>query len=382
MQKRSATAAGSAGTSSVFVAEVSETLELEKLGLITPYDEVFGSREKLDAFLSSLMPEFLGNSECSNGKFCGAPLVRSMPVAFYNLDQLRAIGVTGNTLPANWTELEQLLVKLQPRSAHPPFCLGGEWYDYLFNWTELEQLLVKLQPRSAHPPFCLGGEWYDYLFEAAVRQSGGALMDNRGRITLATPEAVEALKFWKRLMDQKLMQRLHSWKATINGFAGGFCSVTFYSSAGLEAVTSTAHFPWMADMLPKNKTFGGAVGGGNLYFSSGMNAEEKSASLKFARFLYRPEIQARISLSTGFFPVVASAFATPDMAKRYEKEEAFSRVRRQLQYAKPKLMSTNNLAVRNILKTAIDRSLDDGEAPEVSLSKAQREVDKLSNRSN
>lgn len=48
-----------------------------------------------------------------------------------------------------------------------------------------------------------------------------------------------------------------------------------------------------------------------------------------------------------------------------------------LRYAQPKLMSTDNLSVRNILKKAIDRVLDDGVAPDTALQNAQREVDQL-----
>lgn len=330
----------------VFVAEVSETLELEKLELIEPFEELLAQFGNLKTFLAPLTPEFLGNSYCRNGKFCAPPFVRSTPVALYNLDRLKPVGVTADNLPATWIEMEAMLSKLQ-RQTH-------------------------------QPPFCFGGDWYDYLFEATVRQSGGALMDAaRGEVRLETPEAVEALAFWKRLKDKNLLIRVNTWKATLNAFVAGFCPVTYYSSGGMQSVHEHARFAWMAEMLPRNRAYGVAVGGGNLYVAAGMNDDERKASLKLAAFLYRPSVQARISAATGFFPVVGAAFAEPALSERYTRDQSFLRVRRQLKFAKPKLMSTDNLQVRNILKKAIDRVLDGGVAPDVALRGAQQEVNRL-----
>src|SRR5262249_37034289 len=154
----------------VFVAEVSETLELEKLGLIAPIEDLLDRFDNSKGFIAQLQPEFLGNSYCSDKKFCGPPCVRSTPVALYNVDHLRQPGLPVAPLPTTWDGLEALLMRLS----------------------------AKLQ----RPPFCFGGDWYDYLFEATVREAGGSLFDERSnKVTLATPEALAALQFWKRLKD-------------------------------------------------------------------------------------------------------------------------------------------------------------------------------------
>jgi len=331
----------------VFVAEVSETLELEHFGLITAFAEALEREDGgVDAFTAPLVKEFLGNSFCADGRFCGPPFVRSTPVAFYNLDRLREVGVDSEHLPTTWGETEVLLRKLKARSNQPPFGLGGDWYDY--------------------------------LFEAAVLQAGGALSDQAShRVTLDTPESVAALRYWKRLMDEGLMTRATSWKATLNGFVNGIYPVVYYSSGGMATVREADKSAWMAAGLPRDKQFGVAVGGGNLYLSANMSGPEKAAALKLTRFLYSPAVQARISLATGFFPVVEAAFDDPALASRYCREEPFMRVRGQLRFAKSKVMSFDNLRVRDILKHAIDRSLDEGVDPAMALGDAQREVDRV-----
>jgi sn-glycerol 3-phosphate transport system substrate-binding protein len=332
----------------VFVAEVSETLELEELGLIEPFENVLNKLGGADAFVASITPEFLGNSYCKTRKLCGPPFIRSMPVAFYNLDRLKEVGLTEDQLPTTWDELETMLVKLQARYRQAPFCFGGDWYDY--------------------------------LFEATVLQSGGALMDfEQNKIVLNSAKAIEALSFWKRLKDKGLLIRMNNWKSTVNAFAAGYCMVAYYSSGGMETVRSRAKFSWAADMLPRNKQYGVAMGGGNLYFSAGMNVEEQRAALQLAKFLYKPLVQARISVATGFFPVVSAAIAEPEFKEHYFNDPSFSRVQRQLKYAKPKIMAANNLKMRAILKSAIDKSLNEGVAPEIALRQAQQEIRQLAN---
>lgn len=329
------------GKKTVFVAEVSETLELERLGLIEPFDNVLGRDSAAELSMSIFIPAFLGNSYCRTNQFCGPPFVRSMPIALYNLDKFREVYPGRSQLPATWSDLEAVLAKLKGKFGHPPFCFGGEWYDY--------------------------------LFEATVLQSGGSLMDGQYKVQLDTPEAIEALAFWKRLKDKKLLVRMNNWKSTINAFTSGHCMVTYYSSGGMETVRSKAAFAWAAEMLPRNKAYGVAMGGGNLYVGAGMNGTEQRAALKLAAFLYTPAVQARISTATGFFPVVHGSDG--ELKGRYL--DYAPRIFQQFKYAKAKLAVAHNLKMRAILKQAIDQALDQGMAPATALKQAQQQIAEL-----
>lgn len=331
----------------LFVAEVSETLELESKNLIQPFDTLLEEQginpKHLTASISS---PFLGSSYCASKKLCGIPFFRSMPVALYNLDQIKAAGISDKTVPQNWSELETLLERLKQHSQKAPFYLGAEWYDW--------------------------------LFEATVIQAGGELMDTKGyKVVLNTPMAERALVFWKRLKDKGLLDRSNVWKDTLTGFTAGRYPVIYYSSGGMEAVRSNNRFAWTADMMPKDKEYGGSFGGGNLYAAAILNAEEKSAIAKFTQFLYQPSVQAKISVGTGYFPVMDVAYLNPLLRDRYTRDSAFVRARAQLKYTKPKLMAVDNLRVREILKAAIDRCLDGGADPHAALQAAQQEIEAL-----
>ena len=331
----------------LFVAEVSETLELEQLGLIQPFEDVLAEQGiGLKEFLQPISVEFLGSSYCANKKFCGAPFFRSMLIAIYNLDQLKAAGISEKQLPKTWVEFESMLEKLRSYSNKAPFVLGGDWYDW--------------------------------IFEATVIQAGGSLMNAQtGKITLTTPAAVRALSFWKRLKDKQLLERLTVWKDTLSGFTSGRFPVIYYSTGGMETVRTNGRFTWSAEMLPRDVNFGGSIGGGNLFMSANMSKEEKIAAIKFTQFLYQTSIQARTSAATGYLPVVAAAFADPLLKDRYSLDESFVHVRQQLKYAKPKLMASDNLKVRELIKAAIDSCLKDGVSPQTALEFAQQKIDKL-----
>lgn len=331
----------------LFVAEVSQTLELEQLGAILPMEELLERNgQRMKDFLAPIPRQFLSSGYCVSKKLCGTPFFRSMPVALYNLDQIKAAGWDERNLPETWSELEALLEQLHAKSGRAPFFLGGDWYDW--------------------------------LFEATVIQAGGSLMDLRSnKVTLNTPAAVKALEFWKRLREKGLLDRAPEWKDTLTGFTSGRYPVVYYSSGGMETVRANNRFAWMADMMPRGTGHGAALGGGNLYAMADLGKEQQAAAVKFVQFLYRPDIQAQISAATGYFPAVEAAFDEPLLKERYTREEPFMRARGQIRFARPKLAALHNLTVRGIVRSAIDRSLEGGIDPQTALRTAQNEVDTL-----
>jgi len=331
----------------LFVSEVSTTQELEKAKAVISFERaiklhgngIFGEpKDFKDTFVSENM---LDNSYGKDGKLYGPPFIRSIPIAFYNLDLLKKIEYSEENLPKTWHEMILLLEKYKAKTGYTPFGFGAVWYDY--------------------------------LFEATVRQAGGSLMtDNYSRFTLDSPEAVEALEFWAYLQDNDLMRKTNNWKSTINSFAFGIYPVVYYSSGGLGTVSELAKFKWKAEVMPKNKVHGVSFGGGNLYISSHMSDDETRAALRFAHFLYSEKVQTEISEKTGFFPVTKAAFTSirnphlNTLKQQFRDNQVYG-----------KIMTEEYLKTRNILKEAIEKSLYKGISPRKALEWAQSEAEKL-----
>ena len=285
----------------------------------------------------------MGNSLGDDGKYYGLPLFRSTPEIYYNMKILKKAGISEKQLPKTWDQLTKTLIKIKKSTGKPPFGLAGTWYGW--------------------------------LFEAFVRQNGGALSnENNTQVLFDSPATIGALNYWKKLYNQGLMDRVHDWKATINGFVNfKKYALVYYSSGGMAFVNKRAKFPWMVDLMPKNKMYSTPVGGANVFLSSNMSKEETKAAWKLVKFLHEPSNQATISNQSGYFPVVPEAFDQPLLKKRYNQKQ-FENARKQLKYAKAKIMTRNYMEIRKILKKAIDETLDKDVPAKTSLKKAQKEA--------
>jgi sn-glycerol 3-phosphate transport system substrate-binding protein len=334
----------------VAVIEISELFTLKEAGAIIPFNEVLNKKEMSDV-IKFITPEFLVNSYNEDGEFYGLPLMRSTPIIYYNMTHLKKVGFTEDELPRNWNEL---IVALQ-----------------------------KLKNEYKKPPFVLANDWYDWLFEAFVKQNGGALTNkNHTQVQFDHQATIDTLVFWKYLYDEGLMTRVYgTWKANLNGFLAGQYSVIYYSSGGLGALAekedeASLKFEWMVDLMPKNKIYSTPFGGANLFLSAQMTQDETKAAIKLIKFLLKPENQAKISKSSGYFPVVKEAYHDPRLKKLYSRKQ-FKRAKKQLDFANTRMMTKHNDLIRIILKKAIDRTLEDNIPPAISLKEAQESAEEL-----
>lgn len=332
------------GKKFIFISEVSQTYEIEFLNLAKSFDGFYKLKNSdLNKINSDIFPQYLKNSYGKNGELFGLPILRSMPVVFYNLDNLKKSGYNQKNLPNNWSEFKTLLIKIKKNSNITPFYLAGDWYDF--------------------------------LFEALVIQSGGNILDLKSKeIKFDSPEAVKALTFWKELIDEKLLKRVENWKGAMNGFIAGKFPVIFYSSGGMGTAQQAEGLNWVADMLPKNKKYGCPYGGGNLYLGKTLELGDREYIMEFIKFLYQPEVAAEISDLSGYLPVIKSSFNLQKIKDKYTKIQAYKNVIRQVPFGQIKMMGVHNLEIRGILKGAIDRTLNEGMLPEKSLKQAQLEL--------
>ena len=225
----------------------------------------------------------------------------------------------------------------------------------------------------------LPGTWHEWLFESFVYQNGGRLaIPGNTRTSFDSPAVVEALTFWQKLMQHNLMERGRNWRGTMNNFVKlQKYPVIYYSSAGMRTVEQQATFTWTTTIMPKQKQYSAGVGASNLFLSSHLSSAQQAAGWRLITFLTRQDTQAKIAYHTGYFPVVQQAFSSSLLRKRYNSDPAFINSRKQLDFAKAKIMTRHYKDIRKILQHAIDRSLNQGIPPLQSLSEAQIQANRL-----
>ena len=332
-------------SSGVIIAELSELPTLVDSYTVIALDDFINREQEL---LPNILPTFLHNSYDKNKVLYGLPMFRSTPAIYYNLNILKQAGIDQNNLPQDWKALKEVLKKLKEVTKKPPFLLAPDWFDW--------------------------------IFESFVIQSGGSLSNaNNTDVQFDHPATIEALKYWKELKDEGLLKRNNrNWKSTINMFNYQAYPITYYSTAGMGFLKDNAKFTWTTDLMPKNRVYGTTVGASTVFISNYMTKGQQKASWKLLKYLLSDDVQIDMSLQSGYLAVTKSAYKNNKMVRRYSNPP-FKKIKEQLKFAKSKIMIKNYSKIREVLKQAINRSLDDGMDPEKSLKIAQNEARKLLN---
>ncbi len=329
----------------VFAAEIAEMYTLQEAEAIVPIGIYKTDTKNLEKYLNGFVPAFLKNSYNSDGKLMALPLFRSTPIIYYNLDMLEKAGIETSTLPRTWSELTKVLIRLR------------DFYG--------------------RPAVALPGIWREWVFESFVQQNGGQLSGSKSEISLNNSYNIDALETWAKWRRQDLVYLPDSWKDGISSYLRRLIPITYYSTAGMAAVRKHSTFRWTVDVMPGNPKPGAVVGGANLFLSSGMSEEQKLLSEELLMHLLSPENQAKISAASGYFPVVKASFDLPVLSNLYDKEPAYMKARKQLQYAHARMMTLNHKSIRVLFQQAIEETLSGQFSARQALTNAQEKATKL-----
>lgn len=331
----------------VFIVEISELPTLLAMNACEPLDRL-ASKE----YLSDFYPAFLENSYGQDGKLYNVPFQRSTPVFYWNKDHFREAGLDPNQPPRSWQETEDFARKLVKSDASGQVARWG---------------------------VTISGGWNDWLFEAFVIQNGSTLLDYRKqRVSLNSAEALEALEFWVKLTNTLKVAPPHStWASTPTDFVAGRTSMLYHTTGVLTFIRTSAQFEYGVAFMPAQKSYGAAVGGGNLHIARSIPEENKQAAWRFIQFLTTPEMAARWSRDSGYVATRKACYDVPEMKAHVAKYPEYGVARDQLQYARGKMMAPGFQKVREILKTALDESTGGKALPKKALDNAQQQAERL-----
>ncbi|GAB3280464.1 extracellular solute-binding protein [Parasphingorhabdus pacifica] len=276
---------------------------LQATGAFVPFDEElmrrFGGRER-----------FLDSSMTSTGMPGRTPT--ALPLyglsygLFYDKQRFHEAGIT--ELPGTWSEFLDVAERLtEPERDRWGLTIAGASYT-----------------ENSHFAFIFG------------RQEGAHFIDERGRATFTSPEAVTAVQRYTDLMSRYEVVRpddaeLGSATEAVHNFTRGRAAMLLAQNSSIATIEANGmpgeRWGVLPMPLPAQQPPGGVpvrshVAGTNLAVFE--DSEKREAALKLVEFLTSKEEQIVLNKKYGSLPVVEDAYTDPEF--RTGKKGVFGQV--------------------------------------------------------
>jgi sn-glycerol 3-phosphate transport system substrate-binding protein len=327
----------------VEVASVASFANSGALEDLTPY---INGKDGIDK--NDFIPGLLGNSTWNN-KFYALPFNRSTPILYINKDKLKAAGLDENG-PKNWDELESYAKKLSKKDT--------EW--------------------GFETPIDI---WF---YEALVAENGGKILSDDGKKALVdSPQAIEPIQYWKKMIDEGAMKmppgaKYDAWAVADNDFINGKVAMIFDSTGSLNDLMSKAKFNVGTAFLPQKESYGVPTGGANLVMLA--KSKKKDAAWKFMKWMTDQQQTIAFSQQTGYMPVRTSAVNSPEMQKFFSEKPQFKVAVDQLKYARPRPIAPGYKELQEVIMNEIQRAILGQATPEEAMKEAVNKANQLLNK--
>ncbi|MGE8941432.1 ABC transporter substrate-binding protein [Leptospira interrogans] len=239
----------------------------------------------------------------------GVPFNASNPIVYFNVDLVKKAGID----PANFPTTFDGVIALAAKINNPAEGINGIAYD-VHGWPD------------------------GWLFEAMITQAGGRLLnDDQTEIAFDTPEGLEAMKTFRRLVTDGGMQ-LIDWDQSRQQFGAGKIGIYFASPANLTQVTGLVgdKFELRTTKFPiANEAKGVIPTGGNAVVTFAKDPAKQKAAWEFIKFVTSPEAQKIVVEMTGYLPTNLRAPGPGYLGPFYDKNPNYKTPITQIERAGP-----------------------------------------------
>lgn len=232
-----------------------------------------------------------------NGRICAVPYGISTPVLYYNKAILEKAGISLAVPPKSWEELFQLAKLAQAKGN-----INNSADFWGFDVTDVS-----------------------WLFKTMLNQNGNSIIQVKGsKISpaFADAKAVEVAAFWKKLVDEKVMQIGQHANAEKKFLAG---NLAFYvaSSVRISRWGQDPNLKFGAIPMPYFQKPSVAMGGNVLVILS-KDVKIKEAAWKLVKFLASSENQTSFALKTGYLPIRKTGTMLPAAKEAVAKNPMYA----------------------------------------------------------
>ena len=270
----------------VQVAEVGTATMMAAKSAVVPVHELM--REEKEPFdPKAYIPAVAAYYADANSDMLSFPFNSSTPILYYNKDMFRAAGLSPDTPPATWPEVEAAATKLLAAKTACGFTTDWPSWINVENFSALH-----------NQPLATEANGFDGL---------------DAELTIDNPvmtRHLAALVDWQKSRVFSYGGRTTRAEAK---FLLGECAIFLGSSASRAEMLTHAKFEVGFGLLPYWPDVAGApsrpiLGGASLWVLRDRPGEEYAGVAKFFAYLSRPEVQAKWHQATGYLPITAAAY--------------------------------------------------------------------------
>lgn len=292
-----------------------------------------------------------------DGKLNAMPFNTSNPILYYNKDAFKAAGLDPENPPKTYEEFEKD-AKALSKKGKPGASIA------IYGWF-MEQFFANQNA--------------DYVNNGNGRESAAT------ESLVNTDAGVKTLEWWKKMVDEGAVSNLgRKTDDTDAAFAAGQIAMTLDSTASLRNIVESVggKFEVGTGFLPKPSSAdkgGVVVGGASLYIMNSKPEEEQKAAWEFIKYLASPEVQAKWSVSTGYFPITKAAYDQQVLKDNMVKYPQFQTAVDQL-HASTESTATSGAVMgvfpeaRQIVEGAIEAALNGQKQPKQALDEAAQQI--------
>ncbi|WP_348789468.1 extracellular solute-binding protein [Leifsonia sp. NPDC080035] len=258
----------------------------------------------------------------------------------------------------------------------------------LGTWDELVSAGERIKTATGHTlitaDVATGG-----LFQMLLQQQGQGLFDAKGDITVATPQAVAALRLEKELNDKGLLKNVKGWDARVTSAKNGDSAVTPEAVWWIATLTGEAaelsgkygviELPAFADGGARTSNNGGS---GLAVPAQSKNPQLAASFVAFA--LADSGNQVSMMEKDGLFPSYLPAlkdpfFSTPD--PYFGGQKVYTLFAEQTAKIPAITYTADNAKASDIVGAAVSASVLGGKDPEAALQDAAKQIATATGRS-
>ncbi|MEO0021825.1 MAG: ABC transporter substrate-binding protein [candidate division WOR-3 bacterium] len=316
------------------------TSQFYALNKLVPADSLIHTADGLTPEeLADFFPAFIENNTW-NDRLVTLPFNKSIPVFFYNIEQLKQAGY--EQFPQTWTELRTMLRHLTSRET-------GRYGS--------------------------AGIVNEGVFGTLLLQQGGRFLnESTGMPEFNSRAGVYAARFLAALVNEDSSVYYGAGYEPQNDFLAGRIACIQSTSVSYAFLKPNLTFrlgiaPLPIEGRPAVIGYGTNIG----IFRTG-TLEQLAAAWRFVKWFVEPEQQAKWAVRTGYVPVRRSALAHPEYRKLMAELPGLELALKQLDYLAFEPKTEIWFAGRRILGDALEKIIRTGTDAQTVLDEAARQI--------